>query len=269
MWRTPAELFDLTGKVALVTGGSRGLGREMVLAFAAAGADVVIVSRRLDACEKVAAEVEAMGRRALPYAAHVGDWDALGELANAAWKWQDRVDILVNNAGLSPLAPSPHETSEALFDKVVDVNFKGPFRLTTLVASRMAAGAGGSIINISSTGALAPAPAIGPYAGSKAALNAASVALAIAYAPKVRINVISPGSFRTDVSRAWADDPRITGAIPTGRVGEPHEIVTAALYLASDASSYTNGSLIRVDGGGPTTALPLSHLIEELGDGQF
>lgn len=251
MTKTPAELFDLSSTVALVTGGSRGLGREMALAFAAAGADVVIVSRKLEACEAVAREIEAMGRHALPIAAHVGEWDALPALADAAWGWKGHVDILVNNAGLSPLAPSPHETSEALFDKIVDVNFKGPFRLTALIAERMAAGRGGSIINISSTGALRPAANFGPYAGAKAGLNAMSVALAMAYAPKVRINVISPGAFRTDISRAWADDPAVAGEIPMRRIGEPREIVTAALYLASPASSYTTGAILRVDGAGP------------------
>lgn len=237
--------------VALVTGGSRGLGREMALAFAAAGADVVIASRKMEACEVVAREIEAMGRHALPVAAHVGEWDELLALADAAWGWKGHVDILVNNAGLSPLAPSPHETSEALFDKIVDVNFKGPFRLTALIAERMAAGRGGSVINISSTGALRPAANFGPYAGAKAGLNAMSVALAMAYAPKVRINVISPGAFRTDISRAWADDPAVGGDIPMRRIGEPREIVTAALYLASPASSYTTGAILRVDGAGP------------------
>jgi NAD(P)-dependent dehydrogenase (short-subunit alcohol dehydrogenase family) len=252
--RTPAQLFDLTGKVALVTGGSRGLGREMVLAFAAAGADVVIASRKIDACEAVAAEVEALGRRALPVAAHVGDWDGLADLAETAWNWQGHVDILVNNAGLSPLSPSPHETSQALFDKVVDINFKGPFRLTALIAARMADGNGGSIINISSSGALMPAASIGPYAGAKAGLNAMSMAMAMAYAPKVRVNILSPGTFRTDISRAWADNPRIGEDIALGRIGEPGEIVTSALYLASDASSYTTGSILRVDGAGPIPA---------------
>jgi NAD(P)-dependent dehydrogenase (short-subunit alcohol dehydrogenase family) len=251
MIRTPAQLFDLTGKVALVTGGSRGLGRQMVLAFAAAGADVIIASRKFEACAQVAAHVEALGRRALPVAAHVGDWDGLATLAQTAWDWQGHVDILVNNAGLSPQAPSPHETSEALFDKVVDINFKGPFRLTTLIAARMAEGEGGSIINVSSSGALTPAASIGPYAGAKAGLNAMSVAMAMAYAPKVRVNVLSPGTFRTDISKAWADDPDVGVDVALGRIGEPEEIVTAALYLASDASSYTTGSLIRVDGAGP------------------
>jgi NAD(P)-dependent dehydrogenase (short-subunit alcohol dehydrogenase family) len=122
----PADLFDFTGKTVLVTGGSRGLGKAMVLAFAERGADVVIASRKLDACEAVAAEVRALGRRALPVAAHVGQWDALEGLVEAAYGEFGQVDVLINNAGLSPLAPSLLEVSEALFDKVVDVNFKGP-----------------------------------------------------------------------------------------------------------------------------------------------
>src|SRR5580698_3774628 len=131
------ELFDLTGKVALVTGGSRGLGLEMVRAFARAGADIVIASRKADACEAAAAEVQAMGRKALAHACHVGHWDALEGLADAAYDAFGKVDILVNNAGMSPLAPSSVETSEELFDKVIDVNFKGPFRLSALIGQRM------------------------------------------------------------------------------------------------------------------------------------
>ena len=123
-------MTDLSNKIAVVTGGSRGLGREMVLAFAKAGADVVIASRKLEACEEVAREVEKLGHRALPMAAHVGKWDDNDKLAEAAYKQFGRIDILVNNAGMSPLAPTLAETSEALFDKVIDVNFKGPFRLS-------------------------------------------------------------------------------------------------------------------------------------------
>lgn len=249
--RTPAELFDLTGKVALVTGGSRGLGREIVLGYAAAGADVVIASRKLDACEAVAAEVRALGRKALPVACHAGRWDELDALAERAYDEFGHVDVLVNNAGLSPLAPSSAETSEELFDKVVAVNFKGPFRLSSVVAERMAAGEGGSVISVSSTGALRPSPNFGPYAGSKAALNAISVALAQEFAPKVRFNVISPGGFYTDISKGWAVPGRDEPTQLLRRYGYPPEIVTAALYYASDASSYTTGSLLRVDGLGP------------------
>ena len=130
-------LFDLSGKVALVTGGSRGLGLEMVRAFASHGADVIISSRKLDACEAAAAEVRTLGRRALAVAAHLGKWEDAGRLAEVAYAEFGRVDILVNNAGMGPAAPS-HEVTEELFDKVVGLNFKGPFRLAALVAKRMA-----------------------------------------------------------------------------------------------------------------------------------
>jgi NAD(P)-dependent dehydrogenase (short-subunit alcohol dehydrogenase family) len=241
--------FDLTGKVALVTGGSRGLGREMVLAFARAGADVVITSRKLDNCHAVAAEVEALGGKALPYACHVGHWDEIGPLVDAAYEAFGKVDILVNNAGMSPLAPSSAETSEELFDKVVSVNFKGPFRLGALVGARMAAGEGGSIINVSSTGALMPQPRFGPYAGAKAALNALTQVLALEYGPAVRVNTLSAGPFLTDISKAWPEENRRTTRSALGRPGRPEEIITTALYLASPASSFTTGALLRVDGG--------------------
>ncbi len=245
------ELFDLSGKVALVTGGSRGLGREMVLGFARAGADVAIASRKRENCEAVAREVEALGRRAFVWPANVGRWDELDGLCDAVYRHFGRVDILVNNAGMSPVAPSLVGTSEALFDKIVDVNFKGPFRLASLIGTRMAAADGGSIINISSTGALRPYPEYAVYAASKAALNALTEALAKAFAPKVRVNTISPGQFLTDIAQHWPADKRDTtpGAIP--RSGRPEEIVTAALYFASAASSYTTGALLRVDGGLP------------------
>ena len=241
--------FDLTNKITLVTGGSRGLGRAMVLAFAKAGADVVIASRKLEACEAVAREVEALGRHALPVAAHVGKWEDNDMLAARAYEHFGRVDILVNNAGMSPLAPSLAETTEALFDKVIDVNFKGPFRLSVLVGERMMAGAGGAIINLSSTAAFKPEPNTVPYGGAKAAINAMTVALAKAFAPRVRVNCIAPGPFLTDVSGAWRDNETYRKSLGLQRFGEPEEIVGTALYLASDASSYTTGAIIRVDGG--------------------
>jgi NAD(P)-dependent dehydrogenase (short-subunit alcohol dehydrogenase family) len=247
---TPAALFDLTGKVALVTGGSRGLGREMVLAFAAAGADVVIASRKLDSCEALAKEVEATtGRRALAVACHVGHWAECDELAERAYEHFGKVDILVNNAGMSPLAPSSEQTSEELFDKVVGVNFKGPFRLSSVIGQRMYDGDGGSIINVSSSGALYPAPRFGPYAGAKAALNALTTVFAREFAPKVRVNTLSAGPFLTDISKHWSEESKKSWHNAAGRAGEPEEVVTTALYLASAASSYTTASLIRVDGG--------------------
>ena len=245
----PAALFDLTGKVALVTGGSRGLGREMVLGFAAAGADVVIASRKLANCEALAEEVEALGRHALPVACHVGHWAECQELADAAYQRFGQVDILVNNAGMSPLAPSSADTSEELFDKVIGVNFKGPFRLTALVGQRMYGGDGGSVINVSSSGALFPAPRYGPYAGAKAALNALTTVFAREYAPKVRVNTLSAGPFLTDIAKHWPPEDQRTWHNMAGRAGDPAEVVSTALYLASPASSYTTGSLVRVDGG--------------------
>ena len=246
-----SKLFDLTGKVALVTGGSRGLGRAMSLAFAEHGADVVITSRKLPACEAVAREVEARDRQALPFACNVSEWDEIPKLVDAAYARFGKVDILVNNAGLSPLAPSSAETSEALFDKIIGVNFKGPFRLTALIGCRMAAGDGGSIINISSIGALRPRPEIGPYAGAKAALNAITRSFAFEFAPKVRVNTISAGRFLTDISNAWTEEHKRNSIAALQRSGRPEEIVTTALYFASDASSFTTGANIRVDGGSP------------------
>jgi NAD(P)-dependent dehydrogenase (short-subunit alcohol dehydrogenase family) len=241
-------LFDLSGKIALVTGGSRGLGREMALAFAQHGADVVIASRKLDACEAVADEVRGIGRRALAIAAHVGRWAEIDRLVEEAYAAFGRIDILVNNAGMSPAGPS-HEISEELFDKILGVNFKGPFRLAALVANRMTQGDGGTIINISSSGALMPLPGAVPYGAAKAALNAMGVSMAHEYGPKVRVNTISAGPFLTDISRAWTPEKRERSDNALKRPGRPEEIVTAALYLASPASSYSTGSLMRVDGG--------------------
>ncbi|HKU95901.1 MAG TPA: glucose 1-dehydrogenase [Vineibacter sp.] len=243
------RLFDFSGKVALITGGSRGMGREMAKAFAERGADIVITSRKIDSCREVAAEVETLGRRALPYACNVAHWQELEGLADAAYAAFGKVDILVNNAGSSPLAPSSLETSEQLFDRIVHLNFKGPFRLMSLVGSRMAAGNGGSIINISSVGAIRPRPSIAPYAGAKAALNAITTAFAFEYGPKVRVNAIMPGRFLTDISKAWTEEARQNTGVALQRSGKPEEIVTAALYLASDHSGFTTGSVIQVDGG--------------------
>lgn len=245
---TPDPLFDLTGKVALVTGGSRGLGYQMVKAFAERGADIIIASRKFDACEAVANEVRALGRRALAYAAHVGKWAEIDALIAAAYAEFGRIDILVNNAGMSPPCPS-HEMPESLFDSVLNLNFKGPFRLASQIGKRMADGDGGSIINISSTGALMALPNVVPYGAAKAALNAMTVSMSREYGPKVRVNTISAGPFLTDIAEAWDPARRERQPVALGRPGHPPEIVTAALMLASPASSYTTGALIRVDGG--------------------
>jgi NAD(P)-dependent dehydrogenase (short-subunit alcohol dehydrogenase family) len=247
------DLFDLTGKVAVVTGGSRGLGREMVQAFAAHGADVVIASRKVDACDALAREVtDATGREAMGVAFHAASWDDNDRLADAVYERFGRCDVLVNNAGMSPLYASLAEVSEDLFDKVIGVNLKGPFRLSALVGERMAAADGGSIINISSVAAVTHSPQQLAYGAAKAGLHVLTSGIARAYAPKVRANVIMAGPFLTDISKAWdmdAFNERAKATIPLQRAGNPNEIVGAALYLASDASSYTTASVIKVDGG--------------------
>ena len=245
---TVDPLFDLSGKVALVTGGSRGLGLEMVRAFAAHGADVVIASRNIDTCEDAAREVRDMGRRALPYSAHVGRWDEIDALIEASYAEFGKIDILVNNAGMGPQMPS-HDVTEKLFDSVVNLNFKGPFRLAAQIGKRMYDGDGGCIINISSTGGAQPLPQIVPYGASKAALNAMSLSLAHEYGPKVRVNTLSAGPFLTDISKAWPQEQREKVDSAIGRPGQPDEIVTSALFLASPHSTFVTGTMLRCDGG--------------------
>ncbi|MEE4361265.1 MAG: glucose 1-dehydrogenase [Pseudomonadales bacterium] len=244
--------FDLTGKVALITGGSRGLGREMALAFARRGARLVIASRKQAQCDATAEELRALGAEVLPIACHVADWSQCDALVDAALEHFGRIDVLVNNAGMSPLYPSLLDVTEALFDKVVGVNLKGPFRLMARVGTAMAAGEGGSIINISSIASVQPSPHAEPYGAAKAGLNALTASFAWAFGPSVRVNAILAGPFLTDISKAWdmdAFEARARSTIPLQRGGQPSEIVGAALYFASPASSYTTGALLRVDGG--------------------
>jgi NAD(P)-dependent dehydrogenase (short-subunit alcohol dehydrogenase family) len=246
-----ADPFDLTGRVALITGGTRGLGRAITQTLARAGADVVVASRKQEACDDAAAEVRALGRRALAHACHVGRWDDLDTLVDAAYDEFGRVDILVNNAGIAPTYPDPPSVTEELWDKTLAVDLKGPFRLTAVVGARMAAGEGGSIVNISSIGAVRPTHDILPYAAAKAGLNALTVGFADAYGPKVRVNAIMPGPFLTDIARDWNHDAFAERArtFPLRRAGSPDELVSAVLYFASDASSFTTGAVLAVDGG--------------------
>jgi NAD(P)-dependent dehydrogenase (short-subunit alcohol dehydrogenase family) len=246
-------LFDLSGQVALVTGGSRGLGRQMVLGFAAHGASVVVTSRKQEACEEAAAEARARHQvDAWAISANVSHWDQCDELVENVYRQAGRVDVLVNNAGLSPLYPSLTGVSEALYDKVFAVNLKGPFRLSTLIGERMATAGSGAIINISSVEAARPSPEALPYAAAKAGLEVLTLGLARAYGPAVRVNSIMAGPFLTDISRAWDLDAVTAGLQRSSalrRAGRPEEIVGAALYLASPSASFTTGSTIRVDGG--------------------
>jgi NAD(P)-dependent dehydrogenase (short-subunit alcohol dehydrogenase family) len=247
------QTIDLSGRVALVTGATRGLGRAIAFALALHGADIVISSRKAAACREVAAEVAAStGRQALGYACNVGEWETLEGLVDAAYERFGRVDVLVNNAGMSPLYDSVEKVDQELWDKVLAVNLKGPFRLTALVGTRMRAAGQGSIINISSIASMRPLPEYLPYAAAKAGLNALTLGFAQALGPEVRVNAIVCGAFRTDVTRYWdmaqtAERLRETTALK--RIAESDEVVGSLLYFASDLSTYTTGALLRVDGG--------------------
>jgi NAD(P)-dependent dehydrogenase (short-subunit alcohol dehydrogenase family) len=249
------DRFDLSGRTALVTGGSRGIGRAAAQALAEAGADVIVASRNESSCRRAADEIAAAtGRRAFGHACHVGHWEELDRLAEAAWRYTGRLDILVNNAGMSPLYDRVTDVTEELFDKVVGVNLKGPFRLTAVIGSQMAErDAGGSIINVSSVGGIRPQPDTIPYSAAKAGLNAMTVAFAHAFGPAVRVNAVAPGRFLTDVSKHWDPAQLRAASARTAlrRAGMPEEMAGAIVYLASDAASYTTGALLRVDGGWP------------------
>jgi NAD(P)-dependent dehydrogenase (short-subunit alcohol dehydrogenase family) len=250
--KPPAELFDLTGKVALVTGGSRGIGRAVAEGFAVAGADVVIASRKFPACEAAAAEIAAAtGRRTLPVACHVGKWDECDQLVETVYREFGKCDVLVNNAGMSPLYDGLPAVTQELYDKVHAVNASGPFRLSALTGTRMAEGDGGSIINVSTAGSLRPDSTDLPYAMAKAGLNALTLGLAGAWAPKVRANLVLPGAFDTDIAAAWSPGAKERAAEvnPMKRIGRPSDMVGLFIFLASDAAGYLNGAQILVDGG--------------------
>jgi NAD(P)-dependent dehydrogenase (short-subunit alcohol dehydrogenase family) len=250
--RSTADLFDLSGKVAVVTGGSRGIGRSIVLGLAAAGAQVVIASRRLDSCEAVAKEVEATtGQKARAVSFHVGRWDDCDRLVDTVYEQFGHCEVFVSNAGMSPLYPDLMSVTEELYDKTHAVNAKGPFRLGVLFGTRMSAGGGGSIINVSASGSWRPQSSYVPYAMAKAALNCLTLALAGAWSPKVRANTVLPGPFDTDIAKAWPAGQleSIAAANPLGRAGTPDDMVGVCVFLASDASSYVNGTQILVDGG--------------------
>ena len=245
-----AELHDLTGRVAVVTGGSRGIGRAIVQTLAEAGADVVVASRKLDACEATAEAVRAStGHKAVAVACHVGRWADCDALIAATLDRLGRLDVLVNNAGMSPVYEHLDAVTEELWDKTFAVNLKGPFRLAALAAAHMASHGGGSIVNIGTAGSLIASANQLPYACAKAGLNALTVSLADAYAPTVRVNAILPGPFRTDASKGWAPEGPEAPFVPLGRMGDPDEVAPLALHLASAASSFTTGAIIRVDGG--------------------
>lgn len=246
---------NLQGKVALVTGGSRGLGRAMVLGLARAGADVVIASRKLEGCEAVAQEVRSMGQRALAFSAHAGQMESLDALLEATYQTFDRLDVLINNAGTNPVTAGLSDLTPELFQKVFEVNTKGPWYLASRAAPRMAQHGGGSIINVISVAGLKPPAYQGFYAGSKSALHAMSKVMAAEWAAQgVRVNCLAPGSYRSDMFDAAAKvlpgfEEGSKSASLQKRIAATDEIVGPMLYLASDMSSFTTGATLVADGG--------------------
>lgn len=246
--------IDLTGKVALVTGGSRGLGKAMCLGLADAGADVIVVSRRLESCEAVAEEIRGKGRRALALSAHMGRTEDLDAAISSAYESFGHVDILINNAGMNPVMGELSELTVDLFQKLFDVNTKGPWYLASRMAPRMAGHGGGSIINVISVAGLKPSAFVGFYAATKAALDALTKVMAAEWAGKgIRVNSLAPGSYHSDLFDSAASIPGyLDGAIAASlqkRVAATEEILGPVLYLASDMSSYTTGHTLVTDGG--------------------
>lgn len=245
--------IDLSGKVAVVTGGSRGLGLAISRGLAEAGATVAIASRKLENCEAAAAEITAAGGRASAHAFDAGRWEACDRLFEEVKARWGGAGILINNVGKSPVAPSSLETSEKLFDMIIAVNLRAAFRLSALFGTQMKKAGSGAIINISSSGALRPDPSFAPYAAAKLGLTVFTTTFAQEYGPEVRVNTIMPGPFHTEATAAWSRSEGFSEhaktSIPLQRAGEPHEIVGAVLYLVSDHASFTTGATLNVDGG--------------------
>jgi NAD(P)-dependent dehydrogenase (short-subunit alcohol dehydrogenase family) len=250
------QLFDLSGRVAIVTGSTKGIGRAMAEGLAASGASVVVSSRKQDACEAVAAEIqEATGSRAVGIACHVGDWDAVGELIAGVKDQLGRIDVLVNNAGINPARIGPADMTLDYWRKVFAVNVEGPLRTSQLAAPIMRDQGGGSIVNIASMGGYSGGASICAYAASKAALINLTKSMAQDWASwKVRVNALSPGPFLSEMMEGGERTaPGFKDMVAAGtlmrRIADPSEIVGPVLYLASDASSYVTGDDISVSGG--------------------
>ena len=245
--------FSLVGKVALVTGGGRGIGKAIALGLAQAGADVVVASRKLPDLEKVAEEIKILGMRSLAISAHIGRMDDITNLVTRVNDEFGTIDILVNNAATNPTMDAALNVEERAWDAVMNLNLKGLFFLSQAVARIMKEKGGGRIINISSADGIRPTT-LPVYAISKAGVIMATRVMAREWAAcNIRVNAIAPGMIRTKFSEALYTNPEILKNVmhhtPMGRLGEPEEIVGAVIYLASDASSYVTGGIFSVDGG--------------------
>lgn len=249
------SLFSLEGKVALITGSTKGIGKAIAHRMAEQGAKVVISSRNQDACDEVAAELRAQGLEAIGVACNINYQEQLENLAKTASAEFGKVDILVCNAALNPFFGPSQDIPDEAFDKVMHANIGSVHRLCKLVIPGMAEAGGGAVIIVSSIGGLKGTDALGAYAISKAADMQIARNLAVEWGPKnVRVNCIAPGLVRTDFARALWENPQIyadtVSKYPLRRIGEPDEIAGAAVLLASDAGSFTTGQTIVIDGGG-------------------
>ncbi|MEM8963907.1 MAG: glucose 1-dehydrogenase [Acidobacteriota bacterium] len=252
--QTSPDRFDLTGKVALVTGASKGIGAAMAHGFAAHGATVVVSSRKQEAVDAVAAEIRDAGGEAIAMACHVGRMDEVRGIVDKVVAACGGLDIVVNNAATNPVYGGAIEVDERAFDKIIEVNLKGPFELAKAAHPVMKARGGGAILNISSIGGISPEPNLGIYSVSKAALiNLTKVLAAEWGGDGIRVNAIGPGLIKTKLSAAlWTDDDerrKYEEHVPLGRIGYPEDIVGMALLLCSPAGAFCTGGMYMVDGG--------------------
>jgi dehydrogenase/reductase SDR family member 4 len=248
------ERFSLAGRTALVTGGSRGIGRSVSLALAEAGARVAVSSRKEVACVQVAEEIEAAGGEAMAVAGHAGRADDPRRVVGAVMERWGRLDVLVNNAGTNPEFGPLLEQSDGAVDKTLEVNLRGPVRFVREAVTAWMGDHGGSVVNLASIAGLRADPMMGAYAASKAALISVTRTLARELGPRgIRVNAVAPGVVRTDFARVLVETPeireRILAQSALGRVADPEEIAGPVLWLASDAASYVTGAVILVDGG--------------------